>query len=289
MRPIFPYSPPAPPVTLLINLASPCAEAMEMVHSRLAGAVVGRAASFGRATAMRRSKKLAIACGVVAVGIAVALLPRGPKNSPAANKSATAHGRPVPRQRVPRATAPVEVPDDEVELPRLLARIDDIDDAAGANSESSSDKNRERITAEPLFGGGDAPAADAWRPSTKAPPLRAEPVHRRIEKAHDVFDDSLDPPPADGETPWQLKAAAAPRTHRVQNGDTLSDLAARYLGSSERFWEIFTANRDRLRTPDLLPIGLELRIPPDEPVGRTVPPSDLEAPLVPLPGKSGGR
>lgn len=258
-----------------------------MVHSRLAGAVAGQAATFGRAAAMRRSKKLAIACGVVAVGIAVALLPRGSKRSPAANHSA--HGRPVPRQRVPRAAAPVEVPDEAVELPRLLARIDDIDDAAGAAPDPFGGERGERITAEPLFGGGDASSTDAWRPSTKAPPLRAEPVHRRIEKAFDVFDDSLDPPPADGETPRQPQAAAAPRTHRVQNGDTLSALAARYLGSSERFWDIFTANRDRLRNPDVLPIGLELRIPCDEPAGRTAPPPTIQAPLAPLPGKSGGR
>lgn len=238
---------------------------------------------------MRRSKKLAIACGVVAVGIAVALLPRGPKNSPAANKSATAHGRPVPRQRVPRAAAPVEVTDEAVELPRLLARIDEIDDAPSADSESSSDKNRERITAEPLFGSDDATRADSWRPSTKAPPLRTEPVARRVEKALDVFGDSLDPPPADAEAPEEPEAAAPTRIHRVQRGDTLSSLAARYLGSSERFWELFTANRDRLQNPDLLPVGLELRIPPDEPAARPVPSPNVEAPLAPLRGKSARR
>lgn len=238
---------------------------------------------------MRRSKKLAIAFGVVAIGIAMALLPRGPNDSPGVNKSATAQRRPSPRQRTPRAAAPVEVAEDAVELPRLVDGIEDADDAPGGTLRDSRYERREKITAEPLFGGGDGIAADAWRPSTKAPPLRAEPVNRRIEKAFDVFDDSLDPPPANGDAPQQPDAASAPRTHRVQKGDTLSALAARYLGSSERFWEIFTANRDRLRNPDVLPIGLELRIPPQASPVPSNRRQTIEGPLAPLPRKMDAR
>jgi len=56
--------------------------------------------------------------------------------------------------------------------------------------------------------------------------------------------------------------------HRVVDGDTLSRLATRYLGRSERYLEIFELNRDVLSKPDLLPIGITLRIPP-----RQEPPS----------------
>ncbi|MBT4865424.1 MAG: LysM peptidoglycan-binding domain-containing protein, partial [Planctomycetaceae bacterium] len=49
--------------------------------------------------------------------------------------------------------------------------------------------------------------------------------------------------------------------HRVQKGDTLSELAQRYLGSSARFGEIYKANRDQLRSPNDLRLGLALRIP----------------------------
>ena len=49
--------------------------------------------------------------------------------------------------------------------------------------------------------------------------------------------------------------------HRVQKGDTLSELAQRYLGSSARFGEIYKANRDKLRSPNDLRLGLALRIP----------------------------
>jgi nucleoid-associated protein YgaU len=54
----------------------------------------------------------------------------------------------------------------------------------------------------------------------------------------------------------------APRTHKIVDGDTLTALAERYLGSATRAKEIFKANRDILMDPNLLPIGVELKIPP---------------------------
>lgn len=54
----------------------------------------------------------------------------------------------------------------------------------------------------------------------------------------------------------------APRAHKIVNGDSLPALAKRYLESEDRAGEIFEANRDLLSSPDALPIGVELRIPP---------------------------
>ncbi len=54
----------------------------------------------------------------------------------------------------------------------------------------------------------------------------------------------------------------APRqTHTVVDGDTLPQLAQQYLGRADRYMEIFDYNRDVLQSPDVLPIGAELRIP----------------------------
>jgi hypothetical protein len=50
-------------------------------------------------------------------------------------------------------------------------------------------------------------------------------------------------------------------THAISDGDTLSRLAGQYLGNSERYLEIYEANRDLLVSPDLLPIGKVLKIP----------------------------
>ncbi|WP_425397611.1 LysM peptidoglycan-binding domain-containing protein [Aeoliella sp.] len=49
--------------------------------------------------------------------------------------------------------------------------------------------------------------------------------------------------------------------HVVSDGDTLAKIAERYLGDAYRAREIYELNQDRLQNPDLLPIGVELRIP----------------------------
>ena len=55
---------------------------------------------------------------------------------------------------------------------------------------------------------------------------------------------------------------AAPPIHKIVDGDTLASLAQRYLGSAERAAELFEANHGVLNSPQLLPIGVELKIPP---------------------------
>jgi len=63
-------------------------------------------------------------------------------------------------------------------------------------------------------------------------------------------------------------------THRIADGDTLSGIAAKYLGRADRYAEIFNTNRDVLRSPDLLPIGKVLKIP--QPPAQSQPqPTDL--------------
>jgi hypothetical protein len=65
-------------------------------------------------------------------------------------------------------------------------------------------------------------------------------------------------------TPASPSAAPQPqlviKRHRIRDGDTLEKLAQRYLGSSDRFAEIFDRNRDVLADPYLLPIGKELSV-----------------------------
>jgi nucleoid-associated protein YgaU len=68
------------------------------------------------------------------------------------------------------------------------------------------------------------------------------------------------PPAADA----ALLPPPAETRHRISDGDTLALLARHYLGDAGRAEEIFAANRDLLTSPDLLPIGAMLRIPPRE-------------------------
>jgi nucleoid-associated protein YgaU len=47
----------------------------------------------------------------------------------------------------------------------------------------------------------------------------------------------------------------------VAPGETLASLGQRFYGSPAAAQRIWEANRDRLRSPDLLVAGMELRLP----------------------------
>ncbi len=49
--------------------------------------------------------------------------------------------------------------------------------------------------------------------------------------------------------------------HRVRDGDSLEQLAAKYLGDPDRAEEILLWNCDRIDDPAMLPLGVELLIP----------------------------
>ena len=57
------------------------------------------------------------------------------------------------------------------------------------------------------------------------------------------------------------ETASAPPTHKIIDGDSLALLAERYLGSASRATEIYEANRSLLAHPEILPIGVKLKIP----------------------------
>jgi hypothetical protein len=63
----------------------------------------------------------------------------------------------------------------------------------------------------------------------------------------------------------QRQAAPPPppplRVHVVQPGDTLRNIAARFLGDSRRWREIFQLNRDTIDDPNVIRPGMELQIP----------------------------
>lgn len=60
-------------------------------------------------------------------------------------------------------------------------------------------------------------------------------------------------PPAPREAPV--------RTYTVRDGDVLSEIARRELGSAARWQELYDANRDVIADPDRLQVGVVLRIP----------------------------
>jgi len=51
------------------------------------------------------------------------------------------------------------------------------------------------------------------------------------------------------------------RTYRVREGDTLVSIARRLYGDGRRYRDIFEANRDQLKGPNALPVGVLLVLP----------------------------
>jgi nucleoid-associated protein YgaU len=199
-----------------------------------------------------RLKKLTLAAVVLGAGVAGALVFRHTEtdrpSGSAAPSWAEDAGHPPATDAAP--AAPLR--------PSLIGRID-IDGGPPGSTTGASKTDPAATDVPPLaerFVDGVAPR----RLGQSSPPVS------RPEEPSPLSDESL-------------QGQAEVRTHRIVDGDTLSALAGKYLGQADRYLEIFEYNRDVLRDPDLLPIGVELRIPNQPPPRPAASADDL----VPLP------
>jgi nucleoid-associated protein YgaU len=144
--------------------------------------------------------------------------------------------------------------------------------AASANHAAAGSSRDASATARPgegeaPHGGSGMPWAEGW--VTPTPPLG--PAYRSALMAP--------PPPLLDEAPVAPRRAAVftgfmtrpaavpaeggtPPTYRVRDGDDLASIATRFYGHPSAASRLWAANRDRLVDPALLPIGIELRLPP---------------------------
>lgn len=183
-----------------------------------------------------------------------------------------------PQKASVAASAPATVHAEAAEV-HLLDRIEPVSlaaDAAGITPIGASPVG----AAEGTSGAGPGHLA-SWATSSPAaaaalPPELTRPFPPAIEPAGATQTVSHAP----------LASQAAATTivfHEVRDGDTLAQLAQRYLGHSDRYLEIYEANRDQLGHPDVLPLGSKLKIPvprTDEPVAGA-PTTDRLVPLTP--------
>ena len=58
--------------------------------------------------------------------------------------------------------------------------------------------------------------------------------------------------------------ASGGQSYTVKSGDTLSKISKQFYGDSDEFMRIFYANRDKLNDPDMIQVGQQLTIPPDD-------------------------
>ncbi|HEX6984040.1 MAG TPA: LysM peptidoglycan-binding domain-containing protein [Planctomycetaceae bacterium] len=111
--------------------------------------------------------------------------------------------------------------------------------------------------AKPAFLEG---AAAAVVRRTSATP---DPIRILVEEEAETSDPASPPPAAPLRTGPETDEAGR-RYHVIRSGDTLTGLAAMYLGSLARYGEIFELNRDQLEGPHSLRVGMKLRIPSAE-------------------------
>lgn len=148
------------------------------------------------------------------------------------------------------------------------------------------------VDVPPLPGAAALPT-DAMLPAAYAPPPPPAPlppvatdISRSTPQFATAYRSTLDVPPpplldADSPPPlavaWSANDAARPgragpasaapppaasSVYVVRDGDDLTGIATRIYGNPAAADVIWSVNRDRLTDPSLLPIGMELRIPP---------------------------
>ncbi|MFH1268719.1 MAG: tail protein X [Planctomycetota bacterium] len=192
---------------------------------------------------MDRGVKVVLASVVLGAGIALAMLFRHPTPQ-ARTAEPPSHDKllVLRQQNGPAADAPTP-PD------RLTAL-----------SGPSSEAPREPQTP-------DLRASDPASIDSGAPPPR---LARSYPDVSDEWTSGGDPSRRSG-IPRTKPSIESAGTHKIVDGDTLRDLAERYLGDGNRYLEIFEANRDLLPSANVLPIGVELKIPPQQGPGSQSP------------------
>lgn len=199
---------------------------------------------------MARQARTGVALGILVLGLLASMVFR---RAPAPTAEAPAE---APR-RAPLAPAPavIEAPLISSHLEGTIAAVD---------------------PAAPLTPGDLTPLAGAETGSTAGDLDWPTPLSAEFPEATSRISAATGAPPGAAEGGSAFAPMPAPRpsqaaaidqggehiVHLIADGDTLSNLAVRYLGSASRYLEIYEANREVLKNPDVLPIGRRLRIPP---------------------------
>lgn len=133
-----------------------------------------------------------------------------------------------------------------------------------------------KVVCRPPTPPGAEPLPDLPPGFSARPPMLGGVYRSALDLPPPPLLDAEDPPPLAGSSwparpaggPGEPAAAMTPRrpppaSYVVRDGDDLTGIAVRLYGhpaAAERLWQ---ANRDRLPSPQLLPIGVSLRVPRD--------------------------
>lgn len=218
---------------------------------------------------MHCDKKIGLALGILLIGVVAAFFFRNERSADdvipeledpqALDREIIAKNGPYP----PPAPAP-----------RLTGRIED--EAASRPAQPWSPLSEQELSSSIWSTASDeTKTKESGSPQAPSPgPLGSPGPPDPIRPIHSADGGIAIVPVPDHNAAWQAGPGAASqlprvpaetepasRLYQVQQGDTLSDLAQRFLGSSARYAEIFEANRNILRNPNDLQVGMRIRIP----------------------------
>jgi len=190
---------------------------------------------------MHRDHKLGLALGVLVVGFAAALC--FPKQSDI-------------DQRLLQLENAAELDAEIVRLP--VHAYTNADPQRSLSGEVAADPPV-ALGQEAIVPGGDGQSELLAGPPAPIAPPAAESTDHIADLDHELPADTG----ADGRTASTTNepASADMQEYTVRPGDTLSSLAALFLGSHGRYLELFDANRETLATPDDLRPGMVLMVP----------------------------
>jgi hypothetical protein len=187
---------------------------------------------------MPRRKKLVIVSALLLAGVGAGFLFRKDKAPDDASSESS---------RVTGASASTSPSSSfAAAVPRLLDNVESAEQAS----------NGDRVSA-PREAERPSPAHTAPEIATSTS-IEDQPLNSNARHGNDQSVLKHAPRPAESAAP---DISTPTRMHRIRDGDTLPALAERFLGDRKRDQEIFEANRDVLAHPDLLPIGVDLRVP----------------------------
>ena len=247
---------------------------------------------------MQRAKKIAIVTTILAAGTAVAFCFRKPEmtapsggshvgmaekgseaielsrwpvnstasrgtdslsNSTAAQPKLTGYIEPVTQPLMPVGPTAAE----ESRFERVLRETSTPAAASRSAPGASGMQTIVKTEAQTRPGGAAATAsvstdmnASAESQQEQRKPLGWREPNRTLERS------MVEQPPRSDDLGQTFAATAPAVKHKIVDGDTLAALAARYLGNTTRGVDIYDYNRDVLPSPELLPIGKDIRIPP---------------------------
>jgi LysM repeat protein len=239
---------------------------------------------------MRHDAKLGLALGMLVIGFAVAFcFPRQPARiAPAATEQPSSfqdsalHFLPI--RAYQSGTTPTREKETPASTPIIMA--------SEVTPVTIAGREIDPTMLVPQPAPIDKTATQGTVPSPVAPIIVAvEPPSQFTANKPEQIKQELNTPapaPAANASPKPHRPETYPETYEVKAGDTLSGIAAQFLGNANKYLELYEANRELLSSPNDLKIGMKLKIPPavqSQPVRDNIPKDSRSWAGPPKPGR----